>query len=139
MKKIILLITIMSTYAMSGFTSGTSMKSFSTVEDDKRLCKVFIKKAQNYKETMSDTTLAKATLESYKERVVSHCSTVAASTRIRDILAEGDNKVLCKTSIRDAREYQATMNKSKSNKEILEAHKANVVAHCGSLVAKAKS
>ncbi len=136
MKKIILLITIMSTYAMSGFTSGTSMKSFSTVEDDKRLCKVFIKKAQNYKETMSDTTLAKATLESYKERVVSHCSTVAASTRIRDILAEGDNKVLCKTSIRDAREYQATMNKSKSNKEILESHKANIVAHCGSLVAK---
>ena len=136
MKKIILLITIMTTYAMSGFTSGTSMKNFSTVEDDKRLCKVFIKKAQKYQATMSDTELAKATLESYKDRVVSHCSTVAASTRMRDILAEGDSKVLCKTSIRDAHAHHATMNKSKYDKAVLEAHKANIVAHCGSLVAK---
>ena len=134
--KNILILTIMSTYAMSGFTSGTAMKNFSTVEDDKRLCKVFIKKAQNYKATMSDTVLAKATLDSYKDRVVSHCSTVAASTRMRDILAEGDNKVLCKTSIRDAKEHQATMNNSKFDKETLDTHKANIVAHCGSLVAK---
>jgi uncharacterized membrane-anchored protein YhcB (DUF1043 family) len=133
MKKILIL-AIMSTYAMSGFTSG--MQNFTTVNDDKRLCKVFIKKAQAYQATMSNNELAKATLESYKDRVVSHCSTVAASTRMRDILAEGDNKVLCKTSIRDAHEYQATMNKSKSNKEILEAHKAKIVSHCGSLIAK---
>jgi len=135
MKKLLIL-AIITTYAMSGFTSGTAMKNFSTVEEDKRLCKVFIKKAHKYQATMNNTELAKTTLESYKDRVVSHCSTVAASTRIRDILAEGDSKVLCKTSIRDAHAHHATMNKSKYDKEVLEAHKAKIIAHCGSLIAK---
>ena len=121
---------------MSGFSSGTSMKSFTTVQDDKRLCKVFIKKAHNYKETMNDSKFAQATLDSYKERVVSYCSTVASSTRMRTLLENGDNKVLCKTSIRDAHNYKATMNNSKADKEILDAHKAKVVAHCGALIAK---
>lgn len=135
MKKLILL-AIMSTYAMSGFFSGTNMKSFSTVNEDKRLCKVFIKKAHNYKANMDDSKYAEATLDSYKERVVEHCSTVASSTRMREILAQGDNKVLCKTSIRDAHKYKETMNNSKADKENLAAHKAKIVKHCGQVVAK---
>jgi len=128
------MLAIMSTYAMSGFTSG--MQNFTTVNDDKRLCKVFIKKAHAYQATMSNNELAKATLESYKDRVVSHCSTVASSTTMREILSTGDNKVLCKISIRDARNYKETMNNSKSNKDILDAHKAKILAHCGKLIAK---
>lgn len=136
MKKILLTLAILSTYAMSGFTSGTNMTGFTTVNDDKRLCKVFIKKAHNYEATMDDSKFAKATLDSYKERVISHCSTVASSTRMREILAQGDNKVLCKTSIRDAHKYQETMNKSKADKETFNMHKEKIVAHCGALIAK---
>ena len=58
---------------MSGFSSGTMMKSISTENEDKRLCKVYIKKAHNYKETMRSDKLAQATFDSYKDRVVSHC------------------------------------------------------------------
>jgi len=136
MKKILLTLAIISTYAMSGFTSGTSMKAFTTVNDDKRLCKVFIKKAHNYEANMDDSKYAEATLDSYKDRVVSHCSTVASSTRMREILAQGDNKILCKTSIRDAHKYKETMNKSKADKETFDAYKAKIVAQCGTLVAK---
>jgi len=136
MKKILLTLAMISTYAMSGFTSGTNMTGFTTVNDDKRLCKAFIKKAHNYEATMDDSKYAKATLDSYKERVISHCSTVAASTKMREVLNKGDNKVLCKTSIKDAYKYQETMNKSKSDKDTFDAHKAKIVAHCGALVAK---
>ena len=76
MKKIILLITLVSTYAMSGFSSGTMMKSISTENEDKRLCKVYIQKAHSYKETMRSDKFAQATFDSYKDRVVSHCSAV---------------------------------------------------------------
>lgn len=136
MKKIVFILAILSTYAMSGFTSGTNMAGFTTVNDDKRLCKVFIKKAQNYEATMDDSKYAKATLDSYKERVVEHCSTVASSTGMRELLAQGDNKVLCKTSIRDAHQYQETMNKSKFDKETFDTYKAKIVAHCGAVIAK---
>ena len=135
MKKLILL-ALLSTLAMSSFSVGTNMKSFTTVNDDKRLCKVFIKKAHDYQAKMGDNEYAKATLDSYKDRVVSHCSTVASSTRMREILAQGDNKVLCKTSIRDAHKYKDTMNNSKADKATLDAHIAKVRAHCGALVAK---
>ena len=43
---------------------------------------------------------------------------------------------LCKTSIRDAHAYQASMSNSEADKATLDAHKEKVVAHCGTLVAK---
>jgi len=132
MKKLLLL-ALMSTFAMSDFSTSST---FNAQEQDLRLCKVFIKKAQNYQETMDDSTLAQATLETYKERVVSYCSTEVASAKIRSIFAEGDNKVLCKTSIREAHAYQASMSNSETDKAALEAHKEKVVAHCSTLVAK---
>jgi len=121
---------------MSGFTSGTNMKSFKTENEDKRLCKVFIKKAHNYKDTMREDKFSKATLDSYKQRVVSHCSTVAASSKMRSILTSTNSKVLCKASIKDAHEYKATMNDSKSNKETMDEHKENVISSCGTIIAK---
>ncbi len=132
MKKLLLL-ALMSTFAMSGFPTSST---FNAQEQDLRLCKVFIKKAHNYQDTMGNSELAQATLESYKERVVSYCSTDVASAKIRSIFAQGDNKVLCKTSIRDAHAYQASMSNSEADKATLDAHKEKVVAHCGTLVAK---
>ena len=135
MKKLILL-ALMSTFAMSNFSTSLNMEGFNAQEQDLRLCKVFIKKAHNYQETMDNSELAQATLESYKERVVSYCSTDVASAKIRSILATGDNKVLCKTSIRDAHAYQANMSNSEADKAALDAHKEKVITHCGTLVAK---
>lgn len=135
MKKLILL-ALIGTYAVSGFTSETTMSHFSTVNENKKLCKVFIKKAHDYQSTMDKSEYAKVTLETYKERVVEHCSTVASSTRLREILAQGDNKILCKTSIRDAHEYKETMSNSKADKATLDAHIAKVRTHCGVLVSK---
>ena len=81
---------------MSGFTSETVMGSFSAAEEDKKLCKVFVEKTHKYQATTNNTELAKTTLESYKDRAVSRCSTVAASTKIRDFLAEDDAKYFAK-------------------------------------------
>ncbi len=129
MKKLILL-ALMSALAMSGLSAETNMKNFTTIDADKRLCKIYIKKAHNYQATMGESNYSESTLESYKEKVVSHCSTVALGTKNKD------NKVLCKTSIKDAQEYKATMNGSKEDKEAYDAHIAKVRAHCGTLVAK---
>ena len=126
MKKLLLL-ALVSTYAMSGFN---------TQNEDMRLCKVFIKKAHDYKESMNNKTLAKETLESYKDKVVSYCSTDVASAKMRNIIALGDNKVLCKIAIKEAHEHQDTMNNSKFDKDTLDDRKAKVVTYCGSLVAK---
>jgi len=135
MKKLLLL-ALVSTYAMSGFNTGTAMKSFNTQKEDMRLCKVFIKKAHDYKESMDKSTLAMETLNSYKDRVVSYCSTDVASAKMRNIIALGDNKVLCKIAIREAHEHQDTMNNSKYDKDTLTKRKEKVVTYCGSLVAK---
>ena len=132
MKKLILL-ALMSTFAMSNFSTSST---FNVQEEDLRLCKVFIKKAHKYQDTMDNSELAQVTLETYKERVVSYCGTAVASAKIRNIFATGDNKVLCKTSIRDAHAYQASMSNSEADKAALNAHKEKVVAHCGALVAK---
>jgi hypothetical protein len=82
MKKL-MLITLMGTYAMGGFTSITSMQSFSTTEDNKRLCKFFIKKSHSFQITMDNSKSAQATFNSYKDRVVNHCAIVASNTTIR--------------------------------------------------------
>jgi hypothetical protein len=134
--KNILLLALMSTFAMSNFNASSTVQGFNAQEQDLRLCKVFIKKAHKYQETMGNSEFAQATLESYKERVVSYCSTEVASAKIRSILATGDNKVLCKTSIRDAHAYQASMGNSEADKAALNTYKEKVVAHCGKLVAK---
>jgi hypothetical protein len=77
--KNILILAFMSTLAMSSFTSTTQELDFEQ-EENKRLCKVFIQKAHAYEENMRDDKLARATLDSYKERVVTHCSTLQAKS-----------------------------------------------------------
>jgi len=69
MKKV-LLVAIMSSYAMSGFFNDTQLQE---KMEEKRLCKIFIKKAHAYMNNMRDDTLAQVTLESYKNKVVKYC------------------------------------------------------------------
>ena len=143
MKKIILLITLLTTYVMSGFTSGTMMKSISTENEDKRLCKVYIKKAHNYKETMRSDKLAEATLNSYKNRVVSHCGAVNKKSQNMpyfvfdtELKVIGDKKALCKSSIKKAHNYKSIETEDKLSKSRLDSYKKNVIANCGTLMTK---
>ena len=143
MKKIILLITLVSTYALSGFSSGTMMKSISTENEDKRLCKVYIKKAHSYKETMRSDKLAEATLDSYKDRVVSHCGAVNKKAQNMpyfvfdtEIKIKSIKKELCKTSIEKAHNYKSIATEDKVSKGRLDAYKKDVVANCGTLMSK---
>lgn len=73
MKKLIVL-ALMSTFAMSGFTNEAELKSVESNENA-RLCKMFTEKVENYESTMRNDELAAATLESYKQRMSTFCST----------------------------------------------------------------
>ena len=141
MKKIILLITLLSTYVMSGFYSGTTMKSNSTENEDKRLCKVYIQKAHSYKETMRSDKLAQATFDSYKKRVVSHCGAMNKKSQNMpyfvfdtEIKVKSDQKALCKSSIKKANNYKNIMTVDQVSNERFDSYKKNVVANCGPLM-----
>lgn len=72
MKKLIVL-ALMSTFAMSGFTNEAALKSVESNENA-RLCKMFTVKVKNYESTMRNDELAAATLESYKKRMSTFCN-----------------------------------------------------------------
>jgi len=143
MKKLILLLALVSTYAMSGFTSGTVMKNTSTENEDKKLCKVYIKKAHSYKETMRSDKFAQATLDTYKDRVVSHCG--AANKKAHnmpyfvfdtEIKVKSAKEELCKTSIQKAHNYTNIQTEDKLSQARLDSYKKDVVANCGTLMTK---
>ena len=73
MKKLIVL-ALMSTFAMSGFTNEAELKAVESNENA-RLCKMFTEKVENYESIMRNDELAAATLESYKKRMSTFCST----------------------------------------------------------------
>ena len=73
--KRLLLLALLSTFAMSEVKNISSLEMAQKAED-KRLCKVFIKKAQTYEATMRSDDFAIATLESYKKRIVLHCNSI---------------------------------------------------------------
>ena len=72
MKKLIVL-ALMSTFAMSGFTNESEFKAVE-LNENARLCKMFTEKVASYKSTMRNDELAAATLESYKKRMSTFCS-----------------------------------------------------------------
>jgi hypothetical protein len=77
MKKLILL-ALMSTFAMSGFTTNANMKDLSSIEENKILCKTSIKYALAYKDTMAQDEASKAALDIYKKDVVANCGAISA-------------------------------------------------------------
>ena len=72
MKKLIVL-ALMSTFSMSGFSNQAELKAVESNENA-RLCKMFTEKVENYQSTMRKDELASATLESYKKRMSTFCS-----------------------------------------------------------------
>jgi len=139
MKKLILL-ALTSVFAMSG--DLTSFNTVNTKSENKRLCKVFIEKAHTYQDTMRSDELAKATLDSYKDRVVTYCGAVsakqpmnpfAANIVLKNVEAKINNVELCKTSIKTAQKYKDTQNKDQAT---LDSYKNDVVANCGTISAK---
>ena len=139
MKKLILL-ALTSVFALSG--DFTTFNSVDTANENKRLCKVFIQKAHTYKDTMRSDKLAQATLDSYKDSVVTYCGAVsakqpmdpfAAKIVLKNVESRINNVELCKASIKTATTYKDTMNKDEAT---LESYKKDVVANCGTISAK---
>jgi len=83
MKKLLLL-ALMSVFAVSGFTNMNpfskkiELKNIDTKRTDVELCKTSIKYAHAYKDTMTQDEAAKTALNYYKNDVVANCGTISA-------------------------------------------------------------
>jgi hypothetical protein len=139
MKKLILL-ALTSVLAISA--EFTTFDSVNSQNENKRLCKAYIKKAHSYQETMRSDKLALATLDVYKDKVVTHCGAVtakqpldpfAAKIVLKNVEAKMKNVELCKTAIETAQAYKDIENKDES---IFDSYKKDVVANCGIISAK---
>ena len=71
--KFLTLIVMLSTFALSGFYNTDTESEKATYIENERLCKIFKKKAEEYKKTMRDDVFAEATLASYQHRAVLFC------------------------------------------------------------------
>ena len=71
--KSIILISLISTFALSGFYSDDNSAVKAEYAENERLCKIFTVKAEKYKETMRDDVLATASLASYEHRASIFC------------------------------------------------------------------
>lgn len=75
MKNIILL-TLLSTLAFSGFFKEDEVKNTQAQNDESaRLCKIYTKKANDYKAEMRNDQLAEATLKNYVRLENKYCNT----------------------------------------------------------------
>jgi len=74
MKKIILL-ALVSTFAMSGFFNDAQVEQEKAQKDEaSRLCKIYTAKTEKYKATMRDDQFAKATLNNYVRLETKYCN-----------------------------------------------------------------
>ena len=71
--KSIILISLLSTFALSGFYSDDNSGAKAEYAENERLCKIFTAKVEKYKETMRDDVLATASLASYEHRAEIFC------------------------------------------------------------------
>jgi len=74
--KNLLLLTIITSFAMSGFFPETDTQAEQEAAENTRFCKVFTQKVESYKEDLREDTLAQATLKSYEERRDRFCDRV---------------------------------------------------------------
>ena len=76
MKKIILM-ALVSTFAMSGFFNEAQVEQEKAQKAEAaRLCKIYTEKTEKYKETMRDDDLAKATLKNYVRVENKYCGKI---------------------------------------------------------------
>jgi hypothetical protein len=64
MKKLMIVITLISTFAINGFAKESEADKAQKAEAE-RLCKIYTEKAEKYKESMRDDEMAQATLDNY--------------------------------------------------------------------------
>jgi hypothetical protein len=76
MKPLIIVLTMMifSSFAVSGFfKSDEEQKEKDTQKEKARLCSIYTKKTEKYKETMRDDDFALHTYDNYKKRQDKYC------------------------------------------------------------------
>ena len=66
--KYIILNILFATVVMAGFFNDEAESEKAQMLENERLCKLFTKKVNEYKKSMRDDVLAKATLASYEHR-----------------------------------------------------------------------
>lgn len=139
MKKLILL-ALMSTFALSSFTNEAEIKAIETAKENNRLCKIFTNKAETYKLTMRNDSLAEATLVSYEDRMDRYCAAPAVKTKVKTIAevieeiktasnAKEDAR-LCNIFSQKAERYEATMRTDDLAKATLISYKARISSYC---------
>lgn len=146
MKKLILL-ALISTLAMSGFTNKSEIETIETAKENNRLCKIFTDKVETYKSTMRNDGLAEATLASYEKRKDSFCAAPAVKTKVKTI-AEVTEKIktvsnlkedarLCNIFSQKVERYESTMRNDDLAKATLGSYKERKSSYCG--IASVKS
>jgi hypothetical protein len=76
MKKLILL-ALVSTFAMSGFFNEAQVEQEKAQKEEAaRLCKIYTDKTEKYKETMRNDEFAQATLKNYVRIENKYCSKI---------------------------------------------------------------
>lgn len=142
MKKLILL-ALMSAYAMSGFTNEAEMKAIETAKENDRLCKIFTKKVDTYESTMRNDALAEATLVSYKQRKSAFCDASAVKSDVSEIktIAEVEPEIkaltsrkanarLCNVFTKKVKTYESTMRDDSLAEATLVSYKKRMSAYC---------
>jgi len=76
--KQLLFFTLLNSVIFAGFFNETAAKDKAQYIENQRLCKLFIKKAKDYKVNMRDDLLATATLASYEHRASIFCKKAIA-------------------------------------------------------------
>ena len=72
-----ILITLISTFAFSGFFNTENDAAKAEYAENERLCKMFTAKVEKYKKDMRDDVLATASLASYEHRAEIFCKKAA--------------------------------------------------------------
>ncbi len=151
MKKLILL-ALMSAYAMSGSVNEAEIKAIETAKENERLCKIFTTKAETYEATMRNDSLAEATLVSYKQRKSAFCdaSAVEAVKEVKTIAAveaeqkkvaavkpekrivetAKENARLCNVFTKKVKRYESTMRNDSLAEATLVSYKQRKSAYC---------
>jgi hypothetical protein len=100
------------------------------------MCKKSIEMAKTYAQTPNKSFLV---TQAHKEHVISNCGTLVAKKPsaycLFDVIDESkeDKKARCLASVKRAKAFQKTNNK---DIELVQSHKDEIRANCGSLMAK---
>jgi len=130
MKKILLM----------AFIATLALTNTQAEETSTDICKTYIKEAHIFQSTNKKSEATDATLDFYKDKIVSHCGNITSKeTYNRDLFAQSimkkevNSAENCKLAINMAKSYDQSANKSSF---MTDAHKVNIADNCGTLVAK---